>query len=316
MICARRLHAFLLGTLMAASAVGVAAPARATTGSFDPHHLSRSVLSRLVHDCAPEVNAVTQAAIVAVESGGDAWAMHDDNDDRVYSPSSLGGATKLVGALVTRDRALYGSRDRGIDVGLAQINSKNFPALRVTPTAMLDPCENLHASARIIVTAYLHERRLLDQDPSARGDQLALRRALQVYNSGRSSGDDNYVRAIFNAVGIPLVHNDVGIAGVPANAHRSSGARIGLGHPVYLANVITSKNRRTSSHARKRSIRSSTLIAGSALFAHVDAAPAAPQIPVTETSAARTPRDGAAFFHTPIEQTNTGSAGPQDAPSR
>ncbi len=196
---ARGFFAAVLGLLLT-SFVGFARASDARPS--DPTRISQTDLDRLVRRCAPQVSAVTQAAIVAVESGGDAWALHDDNDGHVYLPSTHAAAVALALALVRRNREAYGANDRGVDVGLAQINSGNYAALGVTPDRMLEPCENLRASAKIIVAAYVRERALLSADPSWRGDQVALRRALQVYNSGSSHGDDAYVRAIFAAVGL------------------------------------------------------------------------------------------------------------------
>jgi type IV secretion system protein VirB1 len=176
-----------------------------------PEMMSHEMLARLVRVCAPQVNSTTQAAIVAVESGGLPWVLHDDNDGRVYSPATLESAQSFARELLARNKAVYGAGDRGVDVGLAQINSSNFVSLGVTAADMLDPCANLNASARIITSAYVHERAILARDPSWRGDERALERALQDYNSGRPSGDDAYVRAIFSTLGGTLVR-EVGSA--------------------------------------------------------------------------------------------------------
>lgn len=178
---------------------------RAALAQQSPPVMSHDILARLVRVCAPEVNSTTQAAIVAVESGGSPWVLHDDNNDRVYSPMTLPSARSFAQELLVRNKAIYGVRDRGVDFGLAQINSSNFTSLGVTANDMLDPCANLNASARIISSAYLHERTLLSADPSWHGDERALERALEEYNSGRPSGDDGYVRAIFATLDGSLV---------------------------------------------------------------------------------------------------------------
>lgn len=169
----------------------------------DSHRISRPLLARLVRACAANVDATIQAAIVSVESGGNAWALHDDNDGSTYAPNSYEAAQNLAQSIIERNRLQYGSQDRGVDVGLAQINSLNFAMLGVGASAMLDPCDNLRASQSIILTAYQHERSLMGSDGDNDG---ALRRALQVYNSGQSTGDDAYVRAIFASVSTPFVH--------------------------------------------------------------------------------------------------------------
>lgn len=180
--------------------------------------LSQETLARLVRACAPEVDSTTQAAIIAVESGGSTWILHDDNDNRVYDPPSRKVAEATLTALISRNRSAYASSDRGIDVGLAQINTNNLAYLGVSANDLLDPCTNLHASARIIVDAYVRERTMLSQEGGWRGDEIALRRALQDYNSGRPDGDDAYVRAVYATLDGQLVRevgNSMRVAQVP-----------------------------------------------------------------------------------------------------
>jgi type IV secretion system protein VirB1 len=169
------------------------------------HRISADLLARLIGSCAAEINPRTQAAIVAVESGGDAWAVRDDNDGSHYSPDSFDDAVAIEHVLRERDRGVYAAADRGIDVGLAQINSSNFAALRVDAATMFDPCDNLRASAKIFAAAYSHARAALGAGSGADADQLALQQALQVYNSGKGSGDEAYVRAILATLDTPFV---------------------------------------------------------------------------------------------------------------
>ena len=257
---------------------GAGRPALAMdAGSYDPTHVSKGALDTLVRTCAPQVSAVTQAAIVAVESGGDAWALHDDNDGHVYLPNTHASAVALALALVRRNREAYGANDRGVDVGLAQINSSNYASLGVTPDRMLEPCENLRASAKIIVAAYVRERALLSADPTWHGDQLALRRALQVYNSGRSHGDDAYVRVIFAAVGLPAV------------AERPIGSA-----PVRTASAFHVDASRTVPFRAASFVRTQNAPLASAQFVHIDVA-ATPEAAAPGDSGARP--TGAQFAH-------------------
>ncbi len=158
--------------------------------------ISPDVLARLVGVCAPHVDPVIQSALVSVESGGDAWALRDDNDGRTYAPATFAAAVTRANALIASDRSRYGANDRGIDVGLGQINSNNFAMLGTDAATMLDPCSNLGASSRMIVDAYRRERSLRDRDP-------VLHRALSIYNSGRPSGDERYVSAVLDAADPP-----------------------------------------------------------------------------------------------------------------
>ena len=175
-------------------AIRIQPAAEPPLGPASSHQISRPLLERLVRACAADVDPTTQEAIVDVESGANAWALHDDNTNLVYAPARLIDATALATDLIAQGHRRFGARDRGVDVGLGQVNSQNFGPLGVSATTMLDPCQNLRASSRIIAEAYEQERARVGSD------QIALRRALQVYNSGRSTGDDRYVQAVVAAV--------------------------------------------------------------------------------------------------------------------
>ena len=184
-------ESYVIGRVRAVRIAPAVAPPLAPAS---PHQISRPLLERLVRACAADVDPTTQEAIVDVESGANAWALHDDNTNLVYAPATLIDAAALATDLIAHGRRRFGARDRGVDVGLGQVNSQNFGPLGVSATTMLDPCQNLRASSRIIAEAYEQERARVGSD------QIALRRALQVYNSGRSTGDDRYVQAVVAAV--------------------------------------------------------------------------------------------------------------------
>jgi len=202
--------------LIIAFALAYALPS--VVGADEASSIPHGTLARLVRACAPQVDSTTQAAIIAVESGGSPWLLHDDNDGRIYAPQSRQQAEAAVNALVTRDREFYGVRDRGIDVGLAQINTTNLSMLGLHAADLLEPCANLNASARILVDAYVRERAVLAKDAGWHGDEVALRHALQVYNSGRPEGDDGYVRAVYATLDGSLVRevgSGVRVAPIP-----------------------------------------------------------------------------------------------------
>jgi type IV secretion system protein VirB1 len=167
--------------------------------------ISPQLLVRLIRACAPHINPITQAAVVAVESSGDAWALHDDNDGRVYRPRSFPEALATADFLIANNQGRYGVRDAGVDVGVAQINSNNFAALGVDAGWMLHPCANLRVSSRMLAAAYRTQYALLVDVANPHRDRLAMRRALQVYNSGRSYGDEQYVKNVIVALTSALV---------------------------------------------------------------------------------------------------------------
>ncbi len=167
--------------------------------------ISPQLLTALIRACAPQVNPVTQAAVITVESSGDAWALHDDNDGRVYRPGSFRDAVRLATNLIAGNRQRYGKADAGVDVGVGQINSNNFANLGVDAGWMLHPCPNLRVSSTMIASAYFTQYAILASLPDPQRDQLAIRRALQIYNSGRPSGDESYVENVIGALHSPFV---------------------------------------------------------------------------------------------------------------
>jgi type IV secretion system protein VirB1 len=173
--------------------------------SGDPRPISSRLLAALIHACAPSVNPVTQAAVISVESSGDAWSLHDDNDGREYRARSFRDAVRFARRLIAFNRQSYGANDAGVDVGIGQINSNNFANLGVDAGWMLHPCPNLRVSSMMIAQAYDKQYAQLRSVPAPQRDQLAIRRALQVYNSGRPSGDDAYVASVINALHSSLV---------------------------------------------------------------------------------------------------------------
>jgi type IV secretion system protein VirB1 len=171
-----------------------------------PSPMSAS-LAELINSCATEVSPGTEAAVIAVESAGDAWVLHDDNDDRVYHPRSYDEAVALANALISHNSRTLGKSDRGVDVGMAQINSLNFASFNVDAATMLRPCANLAVSSHMLSRNFaeqLNSTPVLSLDPSMRL-AAANDRTLQVYNSGRPTGDEAYARRVMHALDSPLV---------------------------------------------------------------------------------------------------------------
>lgn len=151
-----------------------------------------ATLAALLATCAPDVAPSTMAAIVAVETGGDPYALHDNATGRSYAPRNDGDALTIAQTLIRE-----GHR---VDVGLAQVNSANFTAFRTTPREMLDPCSNLRVASRILGGDYaaassrFHEPR------------MALWHAISAYNTGSLSAGAVYVdRVVAAASAAPQV---------------------------------------------------------------------------------------------------------------
>lgn len=121
--------------------------------------------------CAPSVAAPTLLAVTRVESGLDTLAI-GVNGARpgALRPQSLAEA-------VDRAKALLAA-GANLDLGLAQINSRNLERLGLTVEDAFDPCRSLAAGAALLHEAYASARR------DAADPQSALRTALSLYNTG------------------------------------------------------------------------------------------------------------------------------------
>lgn len=148
-------------------------------------------LSFLISRCAPEVAPSTLAAIVAVESGGNAYAIGVNKGARVRQPTSPAEAIATAKDLL--------ARGANIDLGLGQINSTNLRWLGLSVEAAFDPCQNLAAAARVLTHNY---RRAV-----ALGHSTPLGAALSAYNTGSMQRGyrNGYVAKVYRASGTRLL---------------------------------------------------------------------------------------------------------------
>lgn len=182
-------------------------------------------LAALLHSCAPSVSPDTMRAIVAVESGGNPYAVHDNTTRRAYFPPSRAQAEALLAAL----------RSHNLDVGIAQVNAGWFPTFGVTPTRMLDPCRNLRIGALILARAYR------DAGASFLRPRAALWHAIAAYNTGSFFAGAGYVAEVVDAaLAPPVVPSIALLTSSPSNmiitpARRPSAAPITMPVSVPLA---------------------------------------------------------------------------------
>lgn len=125
----------------------------------------------MMHQCAPNVDPETIAAIIQVESGGNPFAL------------GINGPAKNKPRPQTAQQAaslayFYINLGYSVDLGLMQINSNNLPGLGYSVEAILDPCNNLRVGSRILSRGYTGA--LKQFGPG----QNALRAALSAYNTG------------------------------------------------------------------------------------------------------------------------------------
>lgn len=133
--------------------------------------LSLPEMLMLAARCAPSVAPGTLLPVASVESGFDPLAIGVNGPRRItLHPRNPSEATSTAAALIAAGRS--------VDLGLAQINSANLPALGLTPTTVFDPCRNLGGASQILRGAYQQSQR------TVAGEQPALRTALSYYNTG------------------------------------------------------------------------------------------------------------------------------------
>ncbi|MDP3115923.1 MAG: lytic transglycosylase domain-containing protein [Phenylobacterium sp.] len=125
----------------------------------------------LAAQCAPSVAPETLLSVVQVESRFEPLAIGVNGAPRIaVEPTSVDDAVAKAAALIKAGRS--------IDLGLAQINSKNLSWLGLTLAEVFEPCTNLRAAARILQDGYGRS------DAARVGEQAALKRALSYYNTG------------------------------------------------------------------------------------------------------------------------------------
>jgi type IV secretion system protein VirB1 len=151
-------------------------------------------LAALMAHCAPTVAPSTMTAIVRVESGGNPLAIGDNTARRSYYPHDRAAAERLARRLLDAGHLF--------DLGIAQIDSMNFAGFGVTVHTIFDPCINLSIGARILSGDYAIATRRYGTN------QIALRRAIGMYNTGRLDAGARYVNSVLAAAGIQEEYAD------------------------------------------------------------------------------------------------------------
>jgi type IV secretion system protein VirB1 len=141
-------------------------------------------LAFLLATCAPQVHPATAAALIAVESARNPYAIGVVGGALLRQPAHRQEAVATARALEA------GGWD--FSVGLGQINRRNFVRLGLTLDSVFDPCTNLTAMQSVLGECFVRA------GPTARGDSARLRDALSCYYSGNfSTGHRHgYVRKV------------------------------------------------------------------------------------------------------------------------
>ena len=143
----------------------------AAAGAALPTRLTRGVVTGLAARCAPSTPTSALVSIAQVESGLAPLAIRiNHSGGRVLSPADKASAIASAQALI--------DQGRNVDLGLAQINSRNLGWLGLSVADAFDPCRNLAAAAQILDRGYAEA---LQVD---RTDRPILQMAYSLYNSG------------------------------------------------------------------------------------------------------------------------------------
>jgi type IV secretion system protein VirB1 len=130
--------------------------------------------------CGPWVHPDTIAAVVALESGGRAWA--------IGTPHGAHYASTKQGAEIYLAQALR--FETNVDIGLMQINSQWIGRLHVAPHQLLDPCFNVRIGAAILAADFVTASR------PGRSLLQTLIAALSAYNSGSETVNISYASQV------------------------------------------------------------------------------------------------------------------------
>ncbi len=104
--------------------------------------LPLAVVTTLAATCAPQVAPATLAAIAKTESGLDPFAIGDNTAHRSYHLVAKPEAVALAARLATEGHDL--------DLGLMQINQRNFGWLGLAADNAFEPCRSLAAGAAVL----------------------------------------------------------------------------------------------------------------------------------------------------------------------
>lgn len=168
-----------------------------------PMALSLAAALALAAQCAPTVAPETLLSVVQVESRFEPLAIGVNGSPRVtLAPSSVDEAVARAGELIAAGRS--------IDLGLAQINSKNLAWLGLGLREVFEPCANLKAAAKVLQDGYGRS------DPDRVGERAALRTTLSYYNTGHPERGvrNGYVGKVEAAAGriVPALGSSSGSA--------------------------------------------------------------------------------------------------------
>lgn len=130
--------------------------------------------------CAVNVAPATMEAVIRVESGGNPLAL---NVNHLPGPQPHASTVTEAADLARR----YIADGYTVDIGIAQINSRNLAALGYSVEDALDPCRGISGGAAILSADYARAVQQFGEG------QKALQAALRAYNTGSFYRGDAYL---------------------------------------------------------------------------------------------------------------------------
>lgn len=181
-------------------------------------------IDALITQCAPDVGYSTMAAIIKVESGGYPWAIGDNTMRQAVKPAprNYAEAVWLAKQLIARGHS--------IDMGLAQVNSRNLPKLGLSVEEVMEPCTNIRTGAYIVKGFYADAVRKYGYG------ERALLHALSGYNTGSLYNGAPYVQRILVAARNGVTFNQFA-------DKRNTGSDISPEWQQFLASTTTPNSR-------------------------------------------------------------------------
>jgi type IV secretion system protein VirB1 len=166
--------------------------------------LPLAVVTTLALTCAPQVAPATLAAIAQTESGLDPLAIGDNTAHRSYHPAAKSEAVALATQLAAAGHDL--------DLGLMQINQRNFGWLDLAAVDAFEPCDSLAAGAAVLTAlsryntgkssspiGMAYARRVLSQ---GKREEVQQRQPAQpTLEASWRMFDDDRGEAVFSSVG-------------------------------------------------------------------------------------------------------------------
>ena len=182
--------------------------------------LSISAAAALAYQCAPSVAPETLLSVAHAESELDTLAIGVNHGPRAVRPANEAEAARIAKALI--------AKGYNIDLGVAQINSRNLAWLGLSVEDAFDACRNFAAAARVLQTNYAATSRSGREDP--------LGRAISRYNTGhdRRGFANGYVGRVYRAANIvvPALRGGTGPMPSPVASMSAAPDPLGSDRPI------------------------------------------------------------------------------------